>query len=299
MTGATGFVGRHILKKLMEQGHTVKCLVRPDSAPRLPQSPQVMAIPGNIHDPSTFESALGGSDGVIHLVGIISEVGENTFYRVHTRGAMNLVDAMCRQGVRRLVHMSALGTRPGANSQYHQSKYDAEVYLCSHFLDFTVFRPSVIHGPDGEFTQLLKQFATLPFFPVLGDGKGLLQPVYVEDVATVFVSALTKPESVGRVYPLGGPKAYTIEAMVEVMARAMGRSPGRPMHIPLWLMNLQAAAMETIFPVLGQAPILNTDQLVMAQEDNVCDSSEAQTLFGTPFVDFEEAVRRYMSRVSS
>lgn len=294
MTGASGFVGRNILTKLMAQGHSVKCLARPGAEAALPHSPQVIAVTGDIHNPETFESALRGCDAVIHLVGIISEVKENTFYRVHTLGTLHVVDAMRRHGVRRLIHMSALGTRPGAASRYHQTKYDAEVYVRSSRFEYTIFRPSVIHGPDGEFMHLLRQFAGAPAYPVIGSGKSLLQPIYVEDVAAAFVGALTTPASVGRAYNLGGPKGYSIAEMVEIVRKVMGRSRGRPLHLPYWFMFLQAAGMEIVFPLLGRAPIVNTDQLLMAREDNVCDSSEAQEVFGLTFADFEASVASYL-----
>ncbi|MDP6116238.1 MAG: complex I NDUFA9 subunit family protein [Planctomycetota bacterium] len=323
LTGATGFVGRHILPKLTEKGHSVKCLVRPGSESTLPDSGQVTPVPGNIHDFASLEQGMEGCDAVIHLVGVIGEVGQNTFFNAHTLGTQKVVDAMRAHGIRRLVHMSALGARPGANANYHKTKYDAEVYIKSNntqtdlgqtpsaSLDYTIFRPSVIHGPDGEFMQMLKEFVTgkfdpalkkigipLPFFPIPGEGAGLLQPVYVEELAQMFVNSLDKPETIGREFDLGGPRQYTLEEIVKQVAAAMGVKPRRGIHFPMWMMYLIATVMEILCPLCcGKKPALNTDQLIMMQEDNVCDSSEAEAVFGIKLTEMSETLNRYVEKI--
>ena len=294
MTGATGFVGRHLLPLLVDEGHTVRCLVRRRSAKALPQNPAITPVPGNIHESAQLVSALDGCQAVIHLVGIIAEAGRNTFYAVHTVGTRNLVEAMRRAGVRRLVHMSALGARPGARSRYHRTKYDAEVIVRSSRLDYTIFRPSIIHGPDGEFTRLLKRLASFPVFPVPGPGTALLQPVSVGDVARTFASSLSMPETVGRAISLGGPRQYTLPEMVNIVATALGHSPRRAFHIPLPVMSVLATAMELVFPLVGRAPAVNMDQLLMLEEDSVCDIRDAEEIFGRPLADLPGTLRAYL-----
>jgi NADH dehydrogenase len=296
MTGATGFVGRHLLPKLLDAGHTVKCLVRPRSAGKLPPNGRITPVPGDIHGPATFEPALSACEAVIHLAGIISEVGRNTFHAVHTVGTGNIVNAMRRHGVRRIITMSALGTRPGAASRYHRTKYDAEVIVRGSQLDYTIFRPSVIHGPDGEFLRLLKRFAAFPAFPVAGQGTALLQPVYVEDVATLFVSAVSRPETIGRTFNVGGPRLYTFPEMVNLVAAALGRAPRRPVRVPMGVMMAVATGLEVLCPLVGHAPPVNTDQLTMLEEDGVCDPKEVETTFGLSLADLPTALRAYLGK---
>ena len=296
LTGGTGFVGRHLLKKLLDEEHTVKCLVREKSKSNLPEDSKVVPVPGSIHEPVSFEDALDGCDAAINLVGIISELRENTFYRIHTLGTVNVVEAMRQHGVKRLIQMSALGTRPGARSRYHITKHDAEEHIRMRSMDYTIFRPSVIHGPDGEFMELMKKFAKYPFFPVPGKGESLLQPVYVEDVADVIVKSLTTPASIGRDYNLGGPVTYRFEEIVKLTGNALDTT-ARAIHLPLWYMNIIAMSMEVVCPLVGKKPELNTDQLLMTQEDNTCDSSEAEETFGTTFAHFEEALATYVSQI--
>jgi NADH dehydrogenase len=296
MTGATGFVGRHLLPELVDAGHTVKCLVRPRSARKLPSDGRIVRVAGDIHSPVAFESAIRGCDAVIHLAGIISEVGRDTFRAVHAVGTGNIVNAMRKHGVRRIVHMSALGTRPGAASRYHRTKYDAEVIIRGGQLDYTIFRPSVIHGPDGEFLRLLKRFASLPLFPVPGRGTALLQPVYVEDIATLFLSALSMPETIGRGFNVGGPRLYTFPEMVNIVATALGHAPRRPVHVPMGVILAVASGLEVLCPLVGRAPAVNTDQLIMLEEDGVCDTKEVESTFKLSLADFPTTLRAYLGK---
>ena len=297
MTGATGFVGRRILARLLDAGHAIRCLVRPGSERKLPQKAEITPVLGEIHEPATFEPEIAGCDAVIHLVGIIAEVGRNTFAEVHTLGTQSIVDAMRVHGVRRLLHMSALGARPGSRSVYHRTKYDAEVYIRSSFLDYTIFRPSIIHGPDGEFVRLLKRLASLPVHPVPGTGTALLQPVYVEDVADLFVSSLSMPETIGRSYGVGGPRQCTFPEMLNMMSVALGKPIRRARQVPLWLIFLPTVFMEVVFPVFGMGPPLNTDQFIMLEEDNVCDSSEIEEVFRMKLAEFPKSLGAYVSQI--
>jgi len=250
---------------------------------------------GNILDASTLQDALVGVEAVIHLVGIISELGENTFDNVHRRGTDNIVRAAQEAGVRRLVHMSALGTRPDAVARYHQSKWAAEEIVRQSGLDYTVFRPSIIYGPGDGFVNLFARMSRYsPVLPVMGGGQSGFQPIAVEDVATCFVKALNEPRSVGQTYDLCGTEVFTLNEIMDLIMKVTGRRRLK-MHFPWWLARGQATFLELVFPLLlRRAPPLNRDQLLMLQEDNVGNPKPAMELFGIGPSSFQERIARYL-----
>lgn len=298
VTGATGFVGRAILGKLQTAGHSSRILVRDPESPRLRASRSDARLEtrrGNILDASTLQDALAGVDAVIHLVGIISELGKNTFDNVHRLGTENIVQAAQEAGVQRLVHMSALGTRPNAAARYHQSKWAAEELVRQSGLDYTIFRPSIIYGPGDGFVNFFARISRYsPALPVMGGGQSRFQPIAVEDVAACFIRALNEPRSVGQTYDLCGTEIFTLNEILDLILEATGRKRLK-LHLPWWLARCQAAFLELLFPLLlRQAPPLNRDQLLMLQEDNVGNSRPAMELFEIEPSSFEVRIARYL-----
>lgn len=299
LTGATGFVGRHVLARLHECGHEVRALVRAPAS--VGPAGDVTEIVGDLDQPQALRQLVAGADAVIHLVGIIRQRPRRgqTFQRIHVEGTHNLLRAATAAGVRRWVHMSALGTRPQAASFYHQTKYAAEQAVRAASLQWTIFRPSLIHGPDGEFMRMVKGLCTglmPPFLPYFGrgllglGGAGLLQPVWVRDVAQCFVAALKSPAAVGRVYELGGPDRYTWPQFYEVCRRHIPTAKKKPIvAIPVWLAKLMAR--------LPVAPF-NVDQVIMSGEDNICDTRQAQFDLGVALAAFEPTFSQYATTIA-
>lgn len=298
VTGATGFVGQETLRRLREAGHTPRMLVRnPGSATvrALAARTGAEVYAGNVLDPDSLPLALAGAEAVIHLVGIISEFGEQTFENVHTHATENLVKAAQQAGVRRFVHMSALGARPNAVSRYHQTKWAAEEIVRGGGLDWTIFRPSLIFGPQDHFVNLFARMARFsPVLPVMGVDTATFQPVAVGEVAACFVKALTEPKAVAQTFSVCGPDRLTLPEMLRLILHASGRRRFL-VRVPPPLARLQAALLEFVFPtLLRRAPPLNRDQLRMLAEDNVGDPRPAVELFGLKPVGFAEGIRRYV-----
>lgn len=314
VTGATGFVGKSIVRELLARGMTPVCLVRD---PRKLQRQHAQVNPdrvapvvGHLGDRRALAEAAGQCDAVIHLVGIILErrLKGQTFHRVHVRGTENVIEAVCGAGVKRFVHMSALGTRPNAVSAYHKTKWTAEEAVRGSGLNWTIFRPSLIHGPEGELMQLLKKFMcglNPPVIPYFGSGEAKLQPVYVKDVAYCFVEALLRPETIGKVYPLGGPRTYSWRALYNACralmpgARHWKPMVAQPVPVAKLIATLSAPPMalaELVMPSIG---LLRFDrgQVAMSQEDSVCDHTVAEQAFGITMRDFEEELAVYADQV--
>lgn len=298
VTGGTGFVGMEILRLLHNTGH------RPHLLTRDPQSPSSKAASdlcggrvrvGNVLESDSLPKACSGMDAVIHLVGIISEIGEQTFENVIARGTQNMVFAAKNAGVPRFLHMSAIGARAGAASRYHQSKWTAEERVRRSSLGWTIFRPSIIYGPGDGFVNLLaKIIRWSPMVPVFGDGQTKFQPVTVKCVGTAFLKTLAEPRTIGETYDLCGPETLTYEEMLAQIAAVLGRRR-LVVHLPIGMARAQARLFETLFPKwLHRPPPLNCDQLVMLQEDNVGNPGPANELFGLRHGTFREGIAAYL-----
>lgn len=293
VTGGSGFVGREIVRQLVAAGHAVRVLARGTK----PAVNGVETVTGSVLVPESLPAACTGCEAVIHLVGIISEVGEQTFERVHAEGTRHLLAAAARAGIRRHVQMSALGTRPEAASRYHRSKWEAEQAVRASGLDWTILRPSLVYGPGDGFVNLFVGMSRWsPVLPVIGPGTSPVQPVAVADVAHCFVGALAEPRSTGQTLDVCGPDRLSFNAVLDEILAATGRRRAK-LHLPLPLARLQAKFIEFICPrLLGQAPPLNREQIVMLGEDNVGDPRPAGELFRFTPAALRPTLREWLSR---
>ncbi len=287
ITGATGFVGREIAKQAREQGFAVRAVVRePNRARWLEREFGVELFHGNILNPDSLSGSMKDVKCGIHLVGVIRERLEQTFERVHVDGTRNIVEAAKKGGVKRFLHMSALGARADGRSRYHKTKWEAEEIVRGSGLSWTIFRPSVIFGKRDEFVNDLARVIRLaPFAPVIGDGENKLQPVAVEDVAHCFVAAVKSDASIGQAYELVGPKVFTMNELMRVLRGAMGKRR-KLIHVPLPIARAQAFVLEALM----SRPPFTRDQLLMLQEDNTGDASMAEKMFAVKWSEFEKGI---------
>jgi uncharacterized protein YbjT (DUF2867 family) len=278
VTGATGFVGRAVIQALRAEGHVVRCLVRRGSEPDLHGFGAIERVEGDIlAGVDALQADIAGCDTVIHLVGIIREHPSRgiTFDRVHVQGTRNVVGAAGATGVRRYLHMSALGTRAGARARYHQTKWAAEDVVRASGLAWTIFRPSVIYGVGDGFVSLLARMVRrLPIVPVIGDGHQRLQPVPSEHVAAGFARAVKAEAAVKQTYAVTGPEVVTMHALLDMIGAVLHRRV-RKAHVPLRLMRPMARLLHRVpsFPV-------TPDQLLMLEEDNTGDAAPFYGTFG-------------------
>ena len=293
VTGATGFVGRVVVGALRAHGYGVRCLVRRGSELDLRGMEAIERVEGDVLSPAALERDMAGCDTVVHLVGIIREERAtlSTFERIHTLGTINVLEAAATTGVRRYLHMSALGTRPGARARYHQSKWAAEEAVRASPVPWTIFRPSIIYGPGDQFINL---FAGLirhyPVVPVIGSGLQRLQPVPVEQVAEGFARAVDLAASVKQTYAVVGPDAVTLVQLLDLIGAALGRTRVRKVHVPVRLMRPAARVLHRLpgFPI-------TPDQLSMLEEDNVGDPQPFATTFGLPPMPLTIGLRAMLS----
>jgi uncharacterized protein YbjT (DUF2867 family) len=292
VTGATGFVGRSVIQALRSDGYVVRCLVRRGSERDLLGLGAVERVEGNILVRRGLEEGMAGCQALIHLVGIIRErpAIAATFEMVHTQGTINVIEAAAAAGVRRYLHMSALGSRPGARARYHQTKWAAEEAVRASGLVWTIFRPSIIYGRGDEFVKMLAHMVNrYPIVPVIGSGRQRLQPLPVEHVAEGFARALALPATEKQVYEIGGPDRVTMVELLDHIGMALGHRRVRKIHVPLGFIRPVARVLHGLpgFPV-------TPDQLRMLEEDNVCDPAPFYGAFKLEPVPLATGLRRML-----
>ena len=285
VTGASGFVGSHLLPELLGAGHRVVALVRSSGAGdkvtrRLPAAlvAKVELRTGDVDRPATLPAALAGVDAVVHLVAIPRDWnGGKQLLEVNLDGTRNLIGAMQTSGVRRLVHLGALGVVDREELHYAKSKARAERAVMESRLDWTVLKPSLLFGPGDGFFNIVADLVRLSpgIVPVPGDGKSRFQPLHVGDLALCLRLSLERPETVGHAFELGGPRTWTYREITAEVCRGMGRRRAIiPMPVPL--IKLAAGAAEAVhlpFPVA-------TDQLRQLALDNVGPLDGVHSAFG-------------------
>ncbi len=270
ITGATGFVGRHVTAELLARGHEVFAGARDIAKVGRIFGKKVAPITSDFNDKDSIRRAMAAvmPDAVVHLIGIISEARSKgiTFDSVHRQIPMNLYGAAKEHDIRKAVHMSALGVHPDAPSYYHKSKLAAEQYLRGSGISFTVFRPSLIIGPEQKLFSDMKRFTGIaPIVPLPGGGEHLMQPVDVRDVACAFASSLEKEETDNVVYELCGPDVKSFRSMLEAFFSVLQRS--------VYFMNLPAGAMRAagmVAETLMDNPPVSSDLIRMMWKDNIC-----------------------------
>lgn len=297
VTGGTGFVGREMLWRLHEAGHTIRLVSRRSRTPELNQlayryRAELVEASGDV--PASLATAVQGCEAVIHLVGIISESGPSTFERVHVDYTRAILAAATASGVSRFIHMSALGTRPHARARYHQTKWQAEELVRNSGLAWTIFRPSVIYGREDGFVNMLAGIARWsPVVPIFGPGRNQLQPIAVEDVAKAFVASVENPAAIGQTYDLCGTEVFTMGQIWAAILRVTRRKRW-PLRIPMGLARAQAAALELGCAVIGRPSPLTRDQLLMLGEDNTGDPQRAMADFSLPHRSFVAEIAKYL-----
>ncbi|MEO6859916.1 MAG: NAD(P)H-binding protein [Solirubrobacteraceae bacterium] len=226
LTGATGTVGRAVLRRLVATGTPVRCLVR-DPRRLGPERVQVQIALGDLGDHLSFRHALRGIDSVVHLASVIRDQPGGSIEELAGVATWRLVQAAERAGVQRFVFFSTLGASTRSRARLMRAKAIAERAVVESGLEYTVFAPSIIYSPSDPYLTLLARMAWLPAMPIPGSGQAAFQPIWAEDVAECVLAALpggpAAQQAVGTRYELAGPETLTHQEIVETVLRSLHR----------------------------------------------------------------------------
>ena len=268
--GGSGFIGRYVVKRLAAAGHVVRVAVR-DTEAALFLKPmgavgQVVPLYAPVTNSADVARAIEGADLVVNLVGTLAERRRGDFQRIHAEAAGSIAATAATARVQQLVHVSAIGADTASASLYARSKGDGERAVRSAFPAATILRPSVVFGAEDQFFNRFGTMAQLlPFMPVIA-GATKFQPVYVADVANAVIAALTRAETPGLTYELGGPRVWSFRELLEFVLKHTHRDR-RLIEIPAALAKLQAVVLEHL-----PGKLLTRDQLLLLAHDNVVTS---------------------------
>lgn len=271
--GGAGFLGRHVVRALCRDGWRVRVAMR---RPHLGGDVrlagdvgQVQLVQANVRNFDSVARALEGASAVVNLVAIGYETGRQSFQGVNFEGARNVAQATAAAGIEALVYISAIGVDRTKHASYARTKLNAERATLEATPTATILRPSIMFGAeDGFFTRFAAMARLTPVLPLIG-GSTKFQPVYVADVARAVAAALANPAARGEVYELGGPRVYTMKALLKYITRTIDRP-----RLLLPLPTLIAAPLGYLIGALSRAapffaPPLTGDQVQMLQVDNI------------------------------
>jgi NADH dehydrogenase len=272
--GGSGFLGRHVVRALARREYRLRIGVRrPELAGHLQplgRVGQISPVQANVRHPASLEAAMRGSSVVVNLVGILAESGAQTFDAVQAKGAQAIAEAASRIGAR-VVHVSAIGADENSESGYARSKAAGEKGVLAAAPSATIMRPSVVFGPEDEFTNRFAALARIsPILPLIGGGLTRMQPVYVGDVAAAIADAVDGKTRPGATYELGGPEVMTMRQIIELILVVAERKPAL-VALPFPLAHFQSLFLQFAPGAFKLTP----DQVELLRTDNVV-SDEAK-----------------------
>jgi NADH dehydrogenase len=291
ITGATGYIGRHLVSRLVERGEHPRCLVRDvQRAKNILPAEKVELVPGDTTQPASLEAAVRGIGAIVHAAFITADHKQSTaneYEKTNVEGTANLIRAAKAAGVQRTVEISGLGTKPDKPGSYMQGRYLAEKMLIDSGLNWTIIRPSVLFGKDAPFIKgLVDLIHIAPVLPLIGGGKTMFQPIYVEDVVSVIIKVLEDPARTNaHIYTIGGPAYYSFSQVFDILLNAMHTNRLK-VYAPTPLVGVGAAVMQAVLP----KPPLTTAAMTLFTFDNVTDLNSIERDFGFTPTSF----KRYM-----
>jgi uncharacterized protein YbjT (DUF2867 family) len=282
--GGTGFVGRRVVRHLSDAAATVRIASR---HPAPAEGDNVEQIVADAHDERSVEAAVAGADGVVNAISLYVEHGSDTFHSVHVEAAARIAKAARRAGVKRFVHLSGIGADAASPSPYIRNRGEGEAAVQAAFPGAVVIRPAVMFAPDDAFlTTILRLLRTLPAYPLFGDGRTRLQPVYADDVAAAIAQILRQTQRPDPVYELAGPRVYAYEELLRTIARTAGLRPVL-VRIPFAFWDAAAGLAE----ILPRPPFTRNQVELMQIDTTASDNRPGFGLLGIAPRSLEEELK--------
>ena len=276
VTGATGFLGRRVVRELLDRGYQVRCFVRTPGRERIFSHREVEVRYGSISDPVSLKNAFYDVESVVHLVGVIRARRRESFDNVHRVGTVNVLAAAKEAGASHFLHVSVIGAANDRALPYLYTKWLGEQEVVKSGMHFTIFRPSMLFGEGDEFINAMAGLVRLfPLVPVIGPGRNRLQPLAADDLARCIAITLGREDLKGKTIEIGGTERLSYSELVTEVSKAMNKRRLR-VHLPVWAMYVAAAIGQGILP---RSPI-TTEQIKMLSIRSVAEMGEVERLFG-------------------
>jgi NADH dehydrogenase len=266
--GGSGFIGRHLVRSLANQGWRIRVAVRrPNVAHFLKpmgRVGQIQIVRTNVRSDAQVEAALRGADAAVNLVGVLAQRGRQRFDALHVEAAGRIAAAAKAARTSRLVHFSAMGASDRAPARYFRSKAEGETGVRAHFPDATIVRPALAFGPEDQFFNRFAALArVLPVLPLYGGGHTRFQPVWVGDIAHGVTEILEQAGAAGKIYEFAGPEVMTFREVMEFVLRETQRKRVL-LSLPFGLGRLQGSILQFL-----PGKLLTHDQVLMLETDTV------------------------------
>jgi uncharacterized protein YbjT (DUF2867 family) len=294
ITGADGYIGRHLVARLVAEGERPRCLVRnKERAASVLPVDKVELVLGDTTKPETLPAAVQGIETIVHAAFITADrklSSRSQYNETNVTGTANLVKAAREAGVKRIIEISGLGTRPDKPGSYMQGRYLAEKLVKESGLQWTIIQPSVLFGKGAPFFKGLTDLIhSTPVVPLIGGGTIRFQPIYVEDVVTVIMKVLADPQGTAdKTYTIGGPEYYSFTQIINELLHAMHKTRIE-VPTPTPLVGIGAVAMEAVLP----KPPLTRAAMGLFTFDNITERDAVQRNFGFTPMSFTDYLAEY------
>ena len=280
VTGANGFIGSHLIPKLIRENCIVHAIIRSEKKGEIFKNTPVILKLGDVSDIPSLINAFQGVDTVIHLVAIIAEEGNLTYEKVIIQGTRNVVEAAKKAGVKRIVYISGLGVESDAVIGHFHAKWQAEQIIIPSGLEYVIFRPSFVLGPGDYFTMELVRQVKTGQINIYGDGEYKMQPIYINDLTELFYRASVNPQIKNRIFDLGGPAPMSYNQLVDTVIQIL--------NIP---------CKKNYRPLKAVTPdIMSSDELYILTHDYICDSTIVSKAYDVTLTPISEALRRLITK---
>lgn len=285
LTGATGFVGRHLIKRL--NGHEVTCFVRKDSE----DLKNFKSVKGDLKYIADVANNLKDVDVVIHLAANLWVTDNHTMYLDNVVATKNIIEACKKNGVKRIITLSSSSATPENLSEYGKTKLEADKLVMNSRLEYTILKPTMIYGDGGRgFTRILSHIKKYPIVPIVGHGKTLMQPVYVEDVVDVILKCLENPKSITKVYNIAGPKAVSMNELFDAISSTLGKKKFK-LHIPVRLLY----RITNLMHPFNKKKRMTKEGIKTFYTDSNLDISETVKDFGFNPINLEDGLKKALA----
>jgi nucleoside-diphosphate-sugar epimerase len=313
VTGATGFIGSHLVSALLDKGYEVRCFVRKSSNIEHLKLQGVEIVSGDLSDPASLAAAVEGADSVFHLAAIRGETAfpYSKYWEVNVQGTKNILEAACREGIRQFIYVSTIGvigwpknlpadeTSPcHPAGKYHVTKYEAEKLVLAAQIEkriqTTIIRPVMTYGEAEGFLFSLAKLIKTGKFVKIGNGENHLHLVSVNNLVQGLCLALTNPNSRGNLYIIADNQPITLNKLVLILSGNLDM-PAIKFHVPIWIANPAGFSLELIYDILGNnnEPLITQSKIDLVSKNRYYNISKAKRELGyNPLINTEEGLRQ-------